>query len=32
MKMTKPLEAFLWGCALGLVLVTFLHLISGCAS
>lgn len=31
MKTTKPLEAFLWGCALGLVLVTFLRLISGCA-
>lgn len=31
MKMTTPREAFLWGCAFGLVLVTFLHLISGCA-
>lgn len=30
MKMTAPREAFLWGCALGLVLATFLQLISGC--
>lgn len=30
MNKTRPLEAFLWGCALGLVLIAFLTLIAGC--
>lgn len=30
MNKTRPLEAFLWGCALGLVLIAFLALIAGC--
>jgi hypothetical protein len=30
MKNTGPLEAFLWGCALGLVLVALIVLLVGC--
>lgn len=30
MKNTGPLEAFLWGCALGLVLIAFVALLAGC--